>query len=129
MATAQPVTECQRLQAELHPRADADKLMAMPQKNLQIALLTRRHPNRRKAIFRQQREQQASVTAVVFLLAGFGSPDLRGMTDAELDDQLFEQSQEPVHGARGFQAHQHRLRQTGIKLAHLVALVLQFLFD
>jgi hypothetical protein len=47
------MTECQRLQAQLHAGANANELIAVPQKNLQIALLARRHPNRRKAIFRQ----------------------------------------------------------------------------
>src|SRR5437016_13532729 len=90
VTATQPVTKRQRLQAELHARADAHELMAVPQKNLQIALLAGRHPNRGKAIFRQQREQQASVAAVVFLLAGFRRPDLRGMPDAKLDSQFFE---------------------------------------
>jgi hypothetical protein len=90
VAPAQSVTERQRLQAQLYAGADAHKLIAVPQKNLQIVLLARRHPNRRKAIFHQQREQQTRIAAVVFLLAGFRGPDLRGMPDAKLDGQLFQ---------------------------------------
>jgi hypothetical protein len=123
---AQPVAERQRLQSLLYARADAHELMAVPQEDLQIALLAGRHPNRRKTIFRQQRKDQVSVAAVVFLFAGFGSPDLRGMTYTVVDLELFEQSQEPVHRSGGFDAHQGRPGQSGIELAHLVAFVLQF---
>jgi hypothetical protein len=126
-AAAEPVTERHRLQAELHPRSHADELVAVPQENLQIALLAGRHPNRGKAVFRQQRQDQTSVAAVVFLFSRFGSPDLRGMTDTVVDGELFEELQEPVHGSGGFHAHQYRLGQCRVELAHVVAFVLEFL--
>src|SRR5271166_3384669 len=90
VTTPQPVTERQGLQAQLHAGADTHELIAVPQQNLQIVLLARRHPNRRKALFRQQREQQTRIASVVFLLAGFRRPDLCGMPDAKLDGQLFQ---------------------------------------
>jgi hypothetical protein len=79
VAAAQAVAERQRLQSLLHPRSDAYELMAVPQENLQIALLAGRYANRGKAILREQRKDQARIAAVVFLFAGFGSPDLGGM--------------------------------------------------
>ena len=51
------------------------------------------------------------------------------MPDAKLDAQFFEQSQKPMHGAGSFQAHQHRLRQSGIKLPHLLAFMRQLFLD
>jgi hypothetical protein len=66
---------------------------------------------------------------MILLSAGFRSTDLRGMTDAVVDVELFEKSQEPMHGARGFQTYQHRLGQTGIKRPHFITLVLQFLLE
>jgi hypothetical protein len=78
VSATQPVTERQGLQAELHAGSHAHELMAVPQKDLQIALLAGRHPNRGKAIFRQQREDQASAAAVVFCLRGSAARILAG---------------------------------------------------
>jgi hypothetical protein len=105
MAAAQTVAERQRLQGLLHARSDANELMAMSQQDLQIALFARRHPDRGETIFHQQREQQTSIAAVVFLLARFGSPDLRRMATAVVDSKFFQKSQEPVHRPSGFDVH------------------------
>jgi len=59
-AATQTVTQGQRLQAELHASLDAYELMPVSQENLQVALLAGGHPDRGKAFFRQQREDQAS---------------------------------------------------------------------
>src|SRR5215813_7548151 len=52
-AATQPVTERQRLQAELYAGSDAHELMAVSQEHLQIAVFPGRYPNRGKTLFRQ----------------------------------------------------------------------------
>ena len=89
MAAAKSVAHGECLQAELETGSDADQLMTVPQENLQIALMRGRHPNRGEAFFREQREDQAGVAAIVFLLARFGGADLRGMADPALDVEVF----------------------------------------
>jgi hypothetical protein len=74
----------------LYARSHANEPVAMPQQNLQIALPARRHPDRRETIFRQQLEKQAGISAVIFLLARFGRPDFRGVTDPVFDFEFFE---------------------------------------
>jgi hypothetical protein len=69
VAAAQAVAERQRSQSLLHLRSDAYELMAVPQENLQIALLAGRYANRGKAILREQHKDQARIAAVVFLFA------------------------------------------------------------
>jgi len=105
-AAAQTVTQGQRLQTELHASSDEYELMPVSQENLQVALLAGGHPDRGKAFFRQQRENQASVSPIVLLLARLGGADLRGMTDSAVDLEFLHEPQKPVHRSGGFEAHQ-----------------------
>jgi len=61
----------------------------------------------------------------MFLLAGFCSTNLCGVSDLAFDSQFFQQVQKPMHGSDGFDAHLHRVRKLTIKLPHLVAFVHQ----
>ena len=50
----------------------------------------------------------------MFLLAGFRSTNLRGITDLALDSQLLKQVHKPLHWPDGFfDANQHWARELG----------------
>jgi hypothetical protein len=51
------------------------------QQGPQIEQFIRRQPDRRKAVFHQQRQNQVRISPVMFLLPWFGRPDFRWMTD------------------------------------------------
>ncbi len=103
--------------------------MTVPQQSAQIALFTRRHPDRGKAILREQCQQQERVPPIVLLLACLGLADFLGMTHAAFDPQLFHQLQKPVHRSGGFDPHQNLAAECGIKLPHLFAIVLEGLLN
>ena len=58
-----------RVQRVLHARAHPNPLMAVQEERTQIAKLGRRHPDRRKPIFRQQPQQQRRIATIVLLPA------------------------------------------------------------
>jgi hypothetical protein len=72
-------------------------LMTMPQQGAQIPLLGRWHLDRRKAILREQCQQQACVPSIVLLFACLGLADLRWVTHSAFDPQLFHQPQKSLH--------------------------------
>jgi hypothetical protein len=88
-----PRAPAQVLAARFHARAHPDPLIAVQQQRPQIAQVGRRHPDRRKAILREQAENQCRVSPVVFLAARFDLSDLRGITDVAGDTELLHQPQ------------------------------------
>jgi hypothetical protein len=66
--------------------------------------------------------------AVMLLLAWFAGADLRRVSDLVLDAQFLHQFEEPLHRAGRFDAHEHRTFERTVKLAYLVALVLEDAF-
>jgi hypothetical protein len=90
-----------------------------------LSRLLRRQPDRRKAVFRQQLQNQLRISPIVFLFSWFAGSNLCRMTDSAFDPELFHEVQKPLHRPRGFNTHQHWPRQLGIKLSHVVAFVLQ----
>jgi hypothetical protein len=56
----------------------------------QITILWTGYPDARKAIFREQFQQQSGILAVGLLLAHALGFDLRGIADPDLDSQFYE---------------------------------------
>src|ERR1700679_3751291 len=61
----------------------------------------------------------------MFLSAGFGRSNHRGMTYLTVDPQLRHQVQKPLHRPGRFDAYTHRTWKRGITLPHIVAFVRQ----
>src|SRR5579863_4819487 len=61
----------------------------------------------------------------MFLLSWLGRSNLCRVTHQTFDSQFFHQIHKPLHRSRGFDSHTHRAWKRGIKLPHVVALVLQ----
>src|SRR5438067_998842 len=61
--------------------AHAHQLVPMQQQMAEIALLGGRHPDRRKAVFQEQAQQQGGSAPIVLLLAGLGFANRRRMTN------------------------------------------------
>jgi hypothetical protein len=104
-------------------------LIAVPQQRPQIAELRRRHPDRRKAIFRQQVQEQDRVSMIVFLSACFDPSNLRGIANLAPNSEFLHQSQKPSHRSSGFNAYDDRRRQARVEVPHRRAIVRQGSFD
>src|SRR5882762_5134837 len=87
--------------------------MTVPQQGSQILQLLRRQPDRRKAVFYQQLQNQVRISPIMFLLPGLGGPNLCRRTDQAFDSQLFQEGHEPLHRSRGFDPHTHRAWKLG----------------
>jgi hypothetical protein len=82
--------------------------MPVQEQRPQVSELRRGDPDRGKAIFHQQPQQQARIASIMFLSTGLCLSDRRGMTHAARDCQFLHQSQKPPHGTGGFNAHHGR---------------------
>jgi hypothetical protein len=99
--------------------------MTVAQQRPQILQLLGRQPDRRKAAFHQHLQNQLRISPIIFLLPRRGCANLCRMTDQAFDSQFFHEIQKPLHRSRGFDTHSHRAWKRGIKLAHVVAFVLE----
>src|SRR5690349_1322214 len=61
----------------------------------------------------------------MFLLSWLGRSNLCRMTHQTFDSEFFHEAHKPLHGPSGFDPHAHRPWKVGIKLSHVVILVLQ----
>ena len=62
--------------------------MTVPQQSPQILQLLGRQPDRRKAVFHQQCQNQFSVSPIMFLLPWFGCPNHCRITDLAFVNSL-----------------------------------------
>jgi hypothetical protein len=99
--------------------------MPVQKQSSQIAQFRGRHPNRWKAVFYQQLQNQIRISPIVFLLSRLSGANLCRMADHTFDSQLSRQVQKPLHRSGRFNAHAHWVWKFGIKLPHTVAFVQQ----
>jgi hypothetical protein len=127
-ASSQTIRQGDRLQRILYPRPHAYPLMTVSHQSSQILELFRRQPDRRKAVFHQQLQNQACISPIMFLLARLGCPNHCRVTNLAFHSQIFHQVHKPLHRSRGFDAHTHRAWKRRIKLSHAVSFVQQSYF-
>src|ERR1700731_2447171 len=61
----------------------------------------------------------------MFLFSWFGCSNRCRMAHQAFDSEFFHEVHKPLHGTGGFDSHTYRSRKFALKLAHVVALVLQ----
>src|SRR5215471_6573810 len=86
--STQTIRQGNGLQRILDAGAQAHPLMTVQQQGSQIEQLLAGQPDRRKAVFCQQLQNQVRVAPVMFLLPGLRRSNLGGMADLTLDSQL-----------------------------------------
>ena len=101
----------------------------MEEQGAHISELGGGHPDRREPIVREQFEQQGRVASIVFLPSRSDRANFRRMTHMAGDPELLHQAPEPPHRSGGFDPHDHRRRQAGVKIPHHRPLMFQRAFD
>src|SRR5271157_4374301 len=114
------------LQLVLHLPPHGHLFVAMQQQLPQIALLQTRHPQLRKAVFQQQRQQQFGIAPVGLLLAHLQGPDLGGVAQPQLVSQSGQHALEPQGVAARLHADDYFPLQLGVKLLGLSRIQLAF---
>jgi hypothetical protein len=84
----------------------------VPKQLPKVALGWRGNPDAGKAFYQQEIENECSIPLIGLLFAHFAGADLRGVTDPQFVAEIREQTFEPVHRPRGFNAHAHRFLRT-----------------
>src|SRR5580704_2964841 len=79
--------------------------MPMPQQLPQIPILRIGHPDSRKALFDHQPQQQLRILPIRLLLTHSLRPDLRRVSDPQLELQVAQQTLEPARVSAGFHPH------------------------
>ena len=90
-----------------HSGAHLHQAMPMPQQLPQIAILRIGHPDSRKALLDHQPQQQLRILPIRLLLAHSLRPDLRRVSDPQLELQVAQQTLEPARVSAGFHPHPH----------------------
>src|SRR5580692_5968323 len=119
LLAAQAFVQRHRLQLVHDPRARLHHAMPVPQQLPQIPILPARYPDLREAIFQHQLQNQLRILAIRLLLAYSLRPDLRCISDPQLEVELREQSLKPTCLSTGLHpdTHLHSLgREIAIKL-------------
>jgi hypothetical protein len=81
--------------------------MTVQQQGPQVSPFLRRQPDRGKAVFYQQLQNQVRISPIMFLLPWLGRPNLRRMADLAFDSQFFHPVQKPLHRSGRFDPHAH----------------------
>ena len=121
-----PQTLVQRDHMQLihHPGTHLYQTVPMPQQLPQIAILSIRYPDPRKAVFHHESQQQLCVLAIGFLFAYSFRADLGGIPDPQLETQVMQQTFKPACVPTGFHSYPHAqvlLFQLAVKLLGLLA--------
>src|SRR5271165_2705498 len=107
------------LQLVLHLPPHGHLFVAMQQQLPPIALLQTRHPQLRKTVFQQQRQQQLSIAPVGLLLAHLRGPDLGGVAQSQLVSQPGQHALEPQGVAASLHADDYFALQSSVKRLRL----------
>src|SRR5580692_3058455 len=107
LLTAQTLIEGHGLQLVHDSRARLHHAVPVPQQLPQIPVLPTRYPDLRKTIFQHQLQNQLRILAIRLLLAYSLRPDLRGISDPQLEVHLREQPLKPARLSTGFHPHMH----------------------
>jgi hypothetical protein len=124
-AEAQAMAESDGLEAVAQHGADAHETVTVAQQREDLAAGGCRNMDRGEIIVGQQIEQQAGVTAIVFLPAAGELADGQSVTDQQAMAEFFEQTMKPERVAGSFHANQRGSWELRVKRTHVIALVIQ----